>query len=115
MKPILILLSALCCFGCGIQDAGKSVANTSVEETGACRANLQTIANSIQTARATSRSADYSPFFGSVDSSKEPDMQAVPVCPSGGSYSVEEGSSGSNMFKVRCSKHGTFEPGVDFK
>ena len=81
-----------------------------------CRANMQTIANSVQAARIKNSSADYSSFVGSVTTTLEPDLQAVPVCPRAGAYSIANGSSGSSStFKVSCNSagHGTFEPGVD--
>jgi type IV pilus assembly protein PilA len=81
-----------------------------------CRANMQTIANAVQAARIKANSADYSSFVGSVSTSLEPDLQAVPLCPRAGAYSIANGSSGSaSTFKVACtaSGHGTFEPGVD--
>ena len=81
-----------------------------------CRANMQTIANSVQAARIKNNSADYSAFVGSVSTTLEPDLQAVPKCPSAGAYTIANGSSGSaSTFKVACSAtgHGTFEPGVD--
>ena len=81
-----------------------------------CRANMQTIANTVQAARIKNNSADYSAFVGSVTTALEPDLQAVPKCPSAGAYAIANGSSGSaSTFKVSCSAsgHGTFEPGVD--
>ena len=81
-----------------------------------CRANMQTIANSVQAARIKGPLPDYSTFVGSVTTTLEPDLQAVPICPLTGAYSVSNGSSGSAAtFKVVCSMaaHGKFEPGVD--
>src|SRR5690348_17580164 len=53
-----------------------------------CRANMQTIANAVQAARVKSVAADYSAYVGAVTTTLEPDLQAVPVCPNGGSYSI---------------------------
>jgi len=81
-----------------------------------CRANMQTIANTVQAARIKGNSADYAAFVGSVTTTLEPDLQAVPKCPTAGTYSIAKGSSGSaSTFKVACSlaAHGSFEPGVD--
>src|SRR5215813_12204868 len=60
-----------------------------------CRANMQTIANAVQAARIKGNTADYSSFVGSVSTTLEPDLQAVPLCPSAGTYSIANGSSGS--------------------
>ena len=79
-----------------------------------CRANMQTIANAVQAARVRTVAANYRWIMGDVTTARIPDLQTVPVCPNGGSYSVEPGSSGDfNTFQVACDKHGTFEPGVD--
>src|SRR5437588_2705548 len=51
-----------------------------------CRANMQTIANAVQAARVKNVAANYSAFAGSVSTTAEPDLQAVPVCPNGGTY-----------------------------
>lgn len=80
-----------------------------------CRANMQTIANAVQSAKVQQRAPDYSGFIGqTVDNAHEPDLQSTPVCPSAGTYSLVNGSSGSaTTFKVSCTIHSTFEPGVD--
>ena len=81
-----------------------------------CRANLQTIANAVQAAKVSGRLTDYSTFVGAVATATEPDLQSVPICPTGGSYTVENGAGGTNAtYRVKCSVavHGTFEPGVD--
>ena len=85
-------------------------------QTKACRANMQTIANAVQAARVKNRDADYSPYVGSVSTALEPDLNAVPICPLLGTYSIANGSSGTpSTFKVQCTMPGrnTFEPGVD--
>ena len=81
-----------------------------------CRANMQTIANAVQAGRVKNNGADYSAFVGSVSTTLEPDLQSVPTCPNGGSYTIANGSSASaSTFQVKCSAtgHGKFEPGVD--
>lgn len=85
-------------------------------QTKTCRANMQTIANTVQAARVKSGSTNYSAFIGSVSTTLEPDLNAVPTCPLLGTYSITNGSSGSSTtFKVNCTMtgHNTFEPGVD--
>ena len=81
-----------------------------------CRANLQTIANSVQAAKVSGRLSDYSTFVGAVAVATEPDLQSVPICPTGGSYTVENGVGGTSAtYRVKCSvaTHSTFEPGID--
>lgn len=81
-----------------------------------CRANLQTIANAVQASKVTNKLSDYSTFVGNVSTTLEPDLQSVPICPTGGSYTVANGnSSDATTYKVVCSvaAHGSFQPGVD--
>ena len=90
-----------------------------------CRANMQTIANAVQANKVQTQALDYTSYIGSaIGSSNEPDLKSTPACPSNGTYSIAQGSSGDNTtFKVQCSfvpgtnapgsAHGTFEPGVD--
>jgi type IV pilus assembly protein PilA len=82
-----------------------------------CRANMQTIGNAVQSARVRTAAADYATLItAGVTTTSLTDLQAVPVCPNGGAYSLANGSSSSaSTFKVSCSVtgHGTFEPGVD--
>jgi len=86
-----------------------------------CRANMQTIANTVQAARVRGALADYSTLISAgVTTANLPDLQAVPICPNGGAYTLANGSSGSaTTFKVVCSfgtgatAHGSFEPGVN--
>src|SRR3954471_10190896 len=69
-----------------------------------CRSNMQTIANAVQAGRVKSQLSDYSSFIGSVSPTLEADLQAIPVCPTAGIYTIENGTSGStSTFKVRCS------------
>lgn len=90
-----------------------SAVNDSQKKT--CRANLQTIANTVQAAKTKALAGDYSAYIGKpINTANEQDLLASPVCPSGGAYSLINGSSGdATTFKVSCTKHGTFEPGVD--
>src|ERR1051326_1673073 len=72
-----------------------------------CRANMQTIANAVQSARVKNNSSDYASFVGSVSTTLEPDLQSVPICPTAGAYTIANGSSGSaSTFKVSCSASG---------
>ena len=96
-------------------------------QTKTCRANQQTIANAVQAARVKNVYADYSSFSGAVTTALEPDLQAVPSCPNGGTYSVvvsgtvNDGNNPSvaqtvsaGIFGVKCSAtgHNGFIPGV---
>ena len=85
-----------------------------------CRANMQTIATTIQARRVKDRTADYAFAIGQpVGPGVEPDLQATPICPNAGTYTVENGTTGNaSTFKVKCTtnpnkNHGTYEPGVD--
>ena len=81
-----------------------------------CRTNLHTIANAIQANKSHTMGLDYAAYMGALDLAKIPDIQVMPLCTDGGSYTVDKGSSGDETtFKVNCSisDHGGFEPGVD--
>src|SRR3954471_9154153 len=81
-----------------------------------CRSNMQTIANAVQAARVETRAGNYAFATGPVSVAIEPDLGTVPVCPSGGTYTIENGTGGTTAtYRVKCSlaAHGTFEPGVD--
>jgi type IV pilus assembly protein PilA len=82
-----------------------------------CRSNLQTIANTVQAARVKSLAVDYGALIaGGVTLTNLPDLNSLPLCPNGGTYTLLDGISGdATTFKVQCSieAHGTFEPGVD--
>jgi type IV pilus assembly protein PilA len=82
-----------------------------------CRANMQTIANAVQANRVATRAADYSGYVGAVSTTKEPDLQSVPKCPTGGSYAIAVPGSTGGPYEVTCSPssngHGKFEPGID--
>ena len=81
-----------------------------------CRANMQIIANAVITARIKAHATNYSGYIGSVSVATEPDLFTLPICPSGGTYTVADGNSNdTTTFKVSCSAsgHGTFQPGVD--
>ena len=82
-------------------------------ETKTCRSNLQTIANAVQAYRVKNRLADYSTITSPTIVIA--DLQAVPKCPTGGTYSIAgAGGTGSptTSYSVVCDKHGFFEPGV---
>jgi type IV pilus assembly protein PilA len=82
-----------------------------------CRANMQTIANAVQAKRVKTVAADYaSVISGGVNATNLPDLPAAPICPSAGSYTLENGVGGTSAtFRVKCSiaAHGTYEPGID--
>jgi type IV pilus assembly protein PilA len=87
-----------------------------------CRANMQTIANAAAAARVKSEELDFSSIVAAnstgiiiTGTDSLGDLNAVPVCPSAGSYTLATGSGGVTTFKVVCTApgHGTFEPGVD--
>jgi len=92
-----------------------------------CRANMQTIANAVQASYVRTVAANYGTWIGAASSTWAgttgvlPDLQAVPVCPSAGTYTIAQGNTASTAtFKVACSyapaggtAHGTFQPGVD--
>ena len=85
-----------------------------------CRANMQTIANSVQAARVKTIAANYTGLYSAnvtIDIAKYPDLTSPPMCPDGGIYSISAGASAGN-FKVTCTTapdqgHGSFEPGVN--
>src|SRR5690348_8262676 len=57
-----------------------------------CRANMQTIANAVQAARVKAVAADYSTWTGKtvaalIAGGNLQDLQAAPICPTGGAYS----------------------------
>ena len=90
----------------------------------ACRANMQTIADTVFAGKTKLGSANYSALrIGNTVSNlivsspdKLPDLSVSPTCPNGGVYSIAQGDSGDNTtFLVQCSValHGTFQPGVD--
>jgi len=79
-----------------------------------CRANLQTISNAVQSKFVKDQAADYSQFFAAVSNAAEPDLTAVPKCPTAGTYTVEQGVGATDAtYRAKCSTHGTFEPGID--
>lgn len=78
-----------------------------------CRSNLQTISNAVQAYRVKYTLPDYSSLFGPVGAALMPNLQSIPMCPTGGTYSVAAGSGGNTTYKVSCTLHGSFEPGVD--
>lgn len=85
-----------------------------------CRSNMQTIATAVEAARVKANPpvSDYSSIIaGGVSTTNLPDLTAVPLCPTGGIYTLDFGASGAvgGSFKVICSSpgHGSFEPGVN--
>ncbi len=79
-----------------------------------CQSNMESIANSVQAARVKFMKPDYGFAMGSVSTANEPDLQTLPVCPSGGTYTISDGGIGkaNNTFKVLCTKHGAYSLGV---
>src|SRR5580658_1773205 len=87
-----------------------------------CRANMQTIANAATAARVKSDELDFSSIVAANSSGiiitgtdSLADLNAVPVCPTQGTYTLAVGNGGPTTFMVVCSvsAHGTFQPGVD--
>lgn len=75
-----------------------------------CRANLQTISNAVQ-ARHVQLMEPYATIPAPAMANRLRDLQSVPICPAGGSYSV---SLTPAPYTVECSNatHGAFTPGV---
>ena len=73
-----------------------------------CRANMQSIAHAEQAYRVKYRGG----YTATIDPDLLPDLQFVPVCPTGGAYSVTVGTP-TGGFTVNCSDadHGSFVPG----
>jgi hypothetical protein len=71
----------------------------------------------VEAARVHTLAVDYGTLIsGGVTITNLPDLNALPLCPDGGTYTLQQGISNDNTtFKVLCSiqLHGTFEPGVD--
>ncbi len=87
-------------------------------QTKTCRANMQTIAN----AEAAYKTSNPLHTYSTNLSDLLPNLGSIPVCPSGGTYSVviSNGSQTSNGATVpagglivSCTIHGTFAPGID--
>jgi len=80
-----------------------------------CRANLATIANAVQSARVKTMANNYGALISAgVTTANLPDLAALPKCPNLGVYSLAQGSSSStSTYQVKCTIHGTFEPGFD--
>ena len=86
-----------------------------------CRTNMQTIAN----AEAAYKTANSAHVYTTVLSNLNSNLGATPVCPNGGSYSVEvsAGSSTANnggtvltgglIIECDATGHGRFAPGID--
>ena len=122
MLVVILVLSVLLAIALplylnAVSDAGKK----------SCRANMQTISNAAEAARVRMGSADFTAILATnrygidVDPADESigaltDLQAIPVCPNNGVYSLRRGNTrNSTTFRVRCrgANHGTFQPGVD--
>jgi len=82
-----------------------------------CRANMQTIANTVLSAKVRTQANDYGALItAGVVTTSLTDLTSVPKCPNAGAYTLSVGSSTTNStFQVNCSAtgHGKFEPGVD--
>jgi type IV pilus assembly protein PilA len=85
-----------------------------------CRANMQTIANAVTAARVKTAAADYSAWITAATitpgaTGNVPDLNALPICPTGGTYTIVVGTVGAanSDFAVSCTNHSTFEPGVN--
>ncbi len=82
-----------------------------------CRENMRTIGNAVQADFCAKMRSGYGPYFaagGDVTVAKCPDLQAVPICPTGGTYKIHPGS-GVSRFEIQCSfaGHGVYQYGVD--
>jgi type IV pilus assembly protein PilA len=78
-----------------------------------CRANMQTIANAVSAARVKTGAPDFAAYVGITPTPLLiPDLTAIPICPTAGTYSIAAGTA-ANSFKVVCTTHLSFEPGVD--
>src|SRR5260221_223032 len=83
-----------------------------------CRENMRTIGNAVQADYCAKKRSDYTFYTGgggNVTVAKCPDLQAVPVCPTGGDYKIHPGTITGAPFLVRCSTglHGDYNYGVD--
>jgi hypothetical protein len=83
---------------------------------------MQTIANAALAARVKSGELDFSTIIAAnstgiiiTGTDSLEDLNAVPVCPNAGTYTLAVGNGGVTTFMVVCSftNHGTFQPGVD--
>src|SRR5258708_24351678 len=84
-------------------------------QTKTCRANLQTIAGGVNASRVRTIASDFAAIIAAgVTAANLPDIPAIPICPTSGTYSLSNGSTGNaTTFKVVCTNHGTFEPCLD--
>ena len=81
-----------------------------------CRANLQTIANAVQAKYVAGNGlTTYAAIAAAgVNPGNLPDLQAAPVCPTAGAYTiVVPGAKAGATYGVKCANHGEFDPGVD--
>jgi type IV pilus assembly protein PilA len=80
-------------------------------ETKTCRSNMQTVANATQAYRVKYRLTNYAPIE-TDETLLNADLQFTPTCPTGGTYSVDDGTP-TGAFTVACTNgaHGSFVPG----
>lgn len=90
------------------------LASVSDSQKKTCRANMQTIANAVQSARVKAGTTSVANFIGDVSVTTEPDLGVMPICPNSGKYTITQGAD-ATQFIVNCSvtDHGTFQPGVN--
>lgn len=80
-----------------------------------CRVNMKTISGAAQATRVKNLLGNYGSIISNGVGALA-DLTGTPICPAGGTYSLENGNSGnSSTFRVRCSlaSHGTFQLGLD--
>jgi hypothetical protein len=119
-KAPIVLFCLLLLHGCGTgsQSPNRPGLPTRAEEDRfVCRTNMQNIANDVLTERSRMSLADYGVLItAGVTTSSLPELQAVPVCPDSGAYTLAKGHTQTDAsFKVICNVpgHGSFEPGID--
>src|SRR5579862_7044581 len=92
-----------------------------------CRANMQTIANAEQAYDVRNPAHTYTADTSNASpllTAQGGDLQAMPICPAGGAYSVKLNENGNGTFTVHCSigahdadgnvgAAGGFTPGLD--
>jgi len=75
-----------------------------------CRANMQTIANAEQAYNVRVAPHAYTDVLANLT-----DLQATPICPNGGTYSVALAENGVGTFTVHCNAVGHDLPGKGVK
>ena len=91
---------------------------TAYSQTRTCRENMRTLGNAVQSDYFRNNRSGYGFYFsagGKVTLAKVPDLQAIPTCPSGGTYNFHAGGSSGSPFAVQCTigAHGDYYYGVD--